>query len=151
MRLYTRTGATQVDDPTHGTFTVGPDGAFDFPDEVSDRLHSFHVAGSPAWESDAERAKRLLDEQMEKLRDPATLLATMQEMARGQRDLAAALLGQQSDPGTAPGKTASESHPVEAAAAAARADATPESTSDGDSTQAAAKPARKKAAPRTTK
>ncbi len=86
MRLYTLTGATQVDDPQYGKFTAGPDGAFDFPNEMSDKMHGFHVGGAQAWETDAERTKRLEVEELERLRDPATLATLIQSMAQSRRD-----------------------------------------------------------------
>lgn len=92
MRLYTLTGATQVDDPVHGTFEAGPDGEFYFPDELSDHLHSHHIDGQPAWETDAERVERLRAKQLEEMRDPATLLAAVQALASHQADLAAAVV-----------------------------------------------------------
>jgi len=90
MRLYTRTGAAQVS--VEGkVYTVGADGAFDFPPEVGAALHSFHVDGKPAWEDGAELAARLAAEQMEMLRDPATMLAELQKMTAGQGALTSLL------------------------------------------------------------
>ncbi len=90
MRLYTLTGAARVDDP-QGTFLANPDGSFDFPNEVSDRLHSFHANGMKAWETDAERKVRLIAVEQERLRDPATMLAAMEKMGANQSALTAAL------------------------------------------------------------
>ena len=88
MRLYTLTGASEINDPEFGTFTVGEDGAFDgLPEELANRLHPF-----PAWEDDAERTLRLVVAEQKRLADPATMLAEMQAMAQGQRELAAALM-----------------------------------------------------------
>lgn len=98
MRLYTLTGATQVDDPVHGSFEAGAEGAFEFPNELSARLHAFHVGGEKAWETDAERADRLQAEQLERMRDPATLLAAVQALASHQADLATAMKSQQPAP-----------------------------------------------------
>jgi hypothetical protein len=80
MRLYTRTGATALDDPEYGHFEASPDGGFDFPDDLSDRLHRFHVRGRPSWETDVERQHRLMAEEMERRRDPATLMDAVQKL-----------------------------------------------------------------------
>jgi hypothetical protein len=80
MRLYTRTGATTLDDPEYGHFDASPDGAFDLPEELSDRLNGFHVGGRPMWESDIERQRRLVSEEMERRKDPATLLAAVEQI-----------------------------------------------------------------------
>lgn len=91
MRLYTTTGATQVDDPRYGSYTAGPNGAFEFPNELSGRLHGFHIGGRPSWETDAERETRIAKEELERFRDPATLLAAVREMGANQGALAALL------------------------------------------------------------
>jgi hypothetical protein len=91
MRLYSRVGATALDHPT-GHYDADPDtGAFEFPDEVSDELHSFHSGGKPMWEDQAERDRRLAAEELERLRDPATLL----EAIRKQNELVAAVIAPQ--------------------------------------------------------
>jgi hypothetical protein len=82
MRLYTRTGATALDDPEYGHFDADDQGAFDFPDDVSDRLRRFHVAGQPAWEDDIERQNRLIGEEMERRKDPATLLEAVEQIMK---------------------------------------------------------------------
>lgn len=102
MRLYTLTGATQVDDPTYGSFTAASDGSFEFPNELSARLHAFHEGGKPAWEDDAERETRLAAEQLEQMRDPATLLAAVQALASHQAELAAAVKTQRPAPDAPP-------------------------------------------------
>lgn len=87
MRLYTKTGATQVDDPEYGTFSPDVNGAFDgLPDGMYAKLH-----GRPGWENEAERVARLAAEQLEKMRDPATMLAELQKMSSGQGALTALL------------------------------------------------------------
>lgn len=82
MRLYTRTGATALDHPEHGHFDADENGAFDFPDEVSDGLHSFHAGGKPMWETDVERQHRLMQEELERRKDPATLLDAVEQIMR---------------------------------------------------------------------
>ncbi len=87
MRLYNTEGATQVDDPEFGTFTPGANGAFDgLPDDMYAKLH-----GRPGWENEAERTARLAAEQLEKLRDPATMLAEMRKMTANQSEFTALL------------------------------------------------------------
>ncbi|MDX3672715.1 hypothetical protein [Streptomyces europaeiscabiei] len=82
MRLYSRTGVTALDDPEFGTFHANEDGGFDFPDEVSDRLHGFHLHGQPMWETDVERQRRLVTEELERRKDPATLLNAVEQLVR---------------------------------------------------------------------
>lgn len=91
MRLYTRTGATALDDPEFGHFDADENGGFDFPDDLSDRLHNFHWRGQPMWETDVERQHRLMQEELERRKDPATLLAVVEQlMAAATRSAAAA-------------------------------------------------------------
>jgi hypothetical protein len=82
MRLYTRTGATALDDPEYGHFEANPDGGFDFPDDLSDRLHRFHSGGQPMWETDVERQHRLISEEAARRADPATLLAAVEQLVK---------------------------------------------------------------------
>jgi hypothetical protein len=91
MRLYTLTGAARVDDPEFGSFTANPDGSFDFPNQLSDRLHSFAFGGKRAWESDAEREQRIVSEELDRMRDPATLLAAIKEQGASSNAVLAAL------------------------------------------------------------
>jgi hypothetical protein len=87
MRLYTTTGATRVDDPVHGTFVVGDNDAFDFPNELSDRLHGMHVNKKAVWETDDERVTRVNEEQLRSVRDPAALYSAVREMSETQKGL----------------------------------------------------------------
>jgi hypothetical protein len=80
MRLYTRSDASGVDDPEYGHFDADEQGGFDFPDELSNKLHSFHFRGKPLWETDIERKARLMAEEMERRRDPATLMDAVQQL-----------------------------------------------------------------------
>ena len=79
MRLYSRTGAASV---THDgqTYDPGDDGGFDFPEAVGQELHSFHVGGKPAWETQIERNNRLINEELERRKDPATLLSVVEQL-----------------------------------------------------------------------
>ena len=51
MRLYSRTGATAVDDGGEHYTPADDAGGFDFPPGLGDRLHSFHADGQPLWET----------------------------------------------------------------------------------------------------
>jgi hypothetical protein len=87
MRLYSKTGATQVDDPNFGTFKPDATGAFDgLPDAMYADLH-----GRPGWESEDERALRVAAEELDRFRDPATLLAEVKRMGEGQGALTSLL------------------------------------------------------------
>ena len=90
MRLYSKTGAASVH---HGgqLYTPGPSGGFDFPDSVSDVLHPFAVRGERLWETDIERQRRILGEEMDRRRDPASLYDAVEKImaaaeAAGQPD-----------------------------------------------------------------
>lgn len=108
MRLYSKTGATRIDGPL-GSFTPGPDGAFDgLPDAVYADLH-----GRPDWENEAERTARLAAEQLEKLRDPATMLAELQKMTAGQGALATLLANALGAGQAQPESPASEATPAD--------------------------------------
>ncbi|WP_155589809.1 hypothetical protein [Streptomyces cavernae] len=87
MRLYTRTGATAVDDPEYGNFQADDEGGFDLPDPLANRLHGFHINGRPAWETDLERQNRLIAEEIERRKDPATLLAAVQQLVAAAQSL----------------------------------------------------------------
>lgn len=113
MRLYTLTGTTQVKDPETGTvYEADADGAFEMPEDLANLLHSFHVAGKPAWEDDAERARRVAAEQLEKMRDPAALLAEVQRLSANQGALAAVLASALGTP--APATEAAPAEPSQA-------------------------------------
>lgn len=80
MRLYSRTGATALDDPDYGHFDAGPNGEFDLPEDFAERLRRFHVGRQPLWETDIERQHRLINEELERRKDPATLLAAVEQL-----------------------------------------------------------------------
>jgi hypothetical protein len=82
MRLFTRIGATVVDDPQFGRFEGDKDGGFDLPDELGQRQHGFHTGGQPAWETDIERQNRLIAEELDRRKDPATLLSAVEQLVR---------------------------------------------------------------------
>jgi hypothetical protein len=87
MRLYTTTGASQVDDPEFGTFTADANGAFDgLPDAMYAKLH-----GRPGWENDPERELRITREELDRFRDPAELLKAVKELGANQGVLASAI------------------------------------------------------------
>jgi hypothetical protein len=81
MRLYPRREGTSVVQHGGVTYTPAPDGGFDFPDHVSDELHSFAVRGERLWEDHIERQRRLLDAEMDRRRDPAELYAAVARIA----------------------------------------------------------------------
>lgn len=89
MRLYTRTGAVALDHPEFGHFDADDQGGFDLPDELSDRLHRFAYQGKPAWETDVERQQRLMAEELERRKDPATLLSVVEQLMRAAQQGAA--------------------------------------------------------------
>lgn len=98
MRLYTRAGATALDHPVFGHFDADEQGGFDFPNELSDELHSFHPGGRPAWETDVERQHRLIGEELERRKDPATLLGVVEQLMRAAQAAGAATVTKQEAP-----------------------------------------------------
>src|SRR5437879_2025718 len=80
MRLFSTMGATTVDDPKHGHFDVDTDGGVDLPHELAEELHSFAIGGRPMWETPIERNQRLVHEEMERRKDPATLLDAVNQL-----------------------------------------------------------------------
>jgi hypothetical protein len=80
MRLYSRTGATAVNDGGKHYTPADDAGGFDFPEDVAARLHSFHAGGKPLWEDSIERQARLVGEERERRADPATLLAAVEKL-----------------------------------------------------------------------
>lgn len=80
MRLYSRAGAVALDDPDFGHYDADDQGGFDFPEDLSDRLHRFHAAGRPLWESEAEKHQRLIAEDRVRSQDPGVMLALMQRL-----------------------------------------------------------------------
>lgn len=90
MRLYSRTGAAALDHADHGHFEAGPDGSFDLPEDLATELHRFHVGKQPMWEDDVERQHRLIREEMERRKDPATLLAAVEQLVSAASSTAAA-------------------------------------------------------------
>jgi hypothetical protein len=81
LRLYSRTDAAAITDGGE-TYKAGKDGAFDLPDELAARLHAFATAGKPQWETDIERQNRLIAEEIERRKDPATLLDAVQQIVK---------------------------------------------------------------------
>ena len=81
MRLYPRREGTDAVDHGGVRYEAGPDGGFDFPNEVSDRLHRFAIGGERLWEDAIERQRRLLGEEMDRRRDPAELYAAVAKIA----------------------------------------------------------------------
>jgi hypothetical protein len=82
MRLYPRRPGTGVVNHGGVQYKAGGNGGFDFPDEVSDALHSFAVRGEKLWETDIERQRRLLSEEMDRRRDPASLYDAVEKIMR---------------------------------------------------------------------
>lgn len=91
MRLYTRTGATALKDPETGTEYQADDlGSFMLPEELAEQLVSFHIGGQPAWETEIQRQRRLMAEDLERRRDPATMMDAVQQLVNAARSVAPA-------------------------------------------------------------
>jgi hypothetical protein len=82
MRLYSLIEGTADVRHKGVRYAAGPDGGFDFPNEVSGELHSFHIGGRPMWEDQIERQRRLIQEEAARRADPATLLDAVEKLVR---------------------------------------------------------------------
>lgn len=116
MRLYTRTGATALNDPEYGGFEADDQGGFELPDDLAERLLRFHIGKQPLWEDEEQRHTRGVEEEMARAKDPATLLAVVQQLAMLAK---AAIPVQAAASAVAP--AAAEALPIEASAPAKRA------------------------------
>lgn len=105
MRLYSLTGATALDH-AEGHFEADEDGAFDLPDDIAEEIHGFHVGGKPAWEDDIERQNRLLQEELERRKDPATLLGAVEQLVQAASGLSSAQSADAPPPAKRPAKRA---------------------------------------------
>jgi hypothetical protein len=81
-KLYSRTGATVHEEPEYGRFVPDDQGAFPFPDDLSDRMLRLHVRKKPMWEDEEMRAERLHQEAEGRHRDPAVLYAAVSELVQ---------------------------------------------------------------------
>jgi hypothetical protein len=112
MRLISRTGATAVDD-NGKHYTAADDlGSFDFPEDVGARLHSFHAGGKPLWETQIEQQHRLIGEEAERRKDPATLLTAVEAL------VAAAKSTRPAEPVAPAARTAPKANPARVTAPA---------------------------------
>ena len=82
MRLYPRTEGTAAVDHRGVHYEAAADGSFEFPNEVSDELHSFHVRARPMWEDQIERQHRMILEEAARRADPATLLSAVEQLVK---------------------------------------------------------------------
>lgn len=89
MLLFSKANAAAVDDPEYGHFEAGPEtGAFDFPDDLAERLHRVYIRGKKAWETETEREERLHSAESARRRDPETLYAAVADIANVTKQLA---------------------------------------------------------------
>lgn len=80
--LWSRMNAIVHEDPEYGRFEPDGDGAFAFPDDLSDRLLRQHVRKKPMWEDAEMRALRLHQEDERRHRDPAVLYSAVAELVQ---------------------------------------------------------------------
>ena len=80
MRLYPRDDSTASVQHGGVRYEATADGGFDFPGDVSDQLHRFHVRGEPMWETSIERQRRLVAEEAARRADPRTLLDAVEKL-----------------------------------------------------------------------
>lgn len=80
MRLYTMNGTSAISVPGVGVVEADEDGAFEFPEDFARQQHGFAIGGVRIWEDDAERAERLMAEELERRQDPATLLDAVERL-----------------------------------------------------------------------
>lgn len=144
MRLYSRIGAGAVDDPVHGHFEPDENGAFPFPDELSDRLRSFHHRREAMWETEDELSQRLNGAELARRRDPETLFSVVASIADAMKQLSS---NQAGAPNPDVAALASQVEALTAQLAATQAQSAPPAEGDGEPAapadpEPAAKPAR---------
>lgn len=85
MRLYSRLGATShTRDGV--TWTPEPDGSFSIPDEaVAREMLACHSGGVPMWEDEIGFRQRVAAEELERRRDPATLMTAVEQIVGAAR------------------------------------------------------------------
>jgi hypothetical protein len=91
-RLFSLANAGAVDDPEFGHYEPGDDGSFDFPDELSDRMHRLRHRGRPAWETETERVDRMHGEDLDRRRDPAMLYDAVGEFSGALKQFASGVV-----------------------------------------------------------
>jgi len=81
LLLYSRIGATSLsaDGRQYGP---GPDGGFELPDALAADQLGFASAGKPLWETAQQRRERLIAEELERRKDPATLLEAVEQLVK---------------------------------------------------------------------
>ena len=136
-KLYSRMGATAHSAPGYGQFEPGADGAFAFPDDLSDQLLRQHVRKKRMWEDEEMRAERMHQEAEQRHRDPAVLYAAVSELVQLSRNAQGA--------GASP-DLAAELAALREELAELRASVPVPAAADGDSTEAKPAPRRKAAA-----
>ncbi len=80
--LYSRMNAIAHEDEEYGHFEPDGEGAFHFPDDLSDRLLRQHVRKRRLWEDEEMRAARMHQEADQRQRDPAVLYAAVAELVQ---------------------------------------------------------------------
>jgi len=81
MRLYAMQNQASVHNEDFGDFDV-VDGAVTVPDAFGAQLRATYVGGKQAWENEAERHARLIAEELERRRDPASLFDTVERLTQ---------------------------------------------------------------------
>ena len=81
-KLYSRMGAIAHQDEEGVEYKPDGDGAFTFPDDLSDQLLRQHVRKKPMWEDEEMRAERMHQEAEQRHRDPAVLYAAVTELVQ---------------------------------------------------------------------
>jgi len=81
-KLYSCIGAIAHEDGEYGHFEPDGDGAFSFPDDLSDQLLTQHVRKRRLWEDEEMRAARLHQEADQRQRDPAVLYNAVAELVQ---------------------------------------------------------------------
>ena len=79
MKLYTLHDASSVI-VGEDTYPV-VDGIIEVPEALGVRLRDTHIGGQKTWEDEPQRHARLLAEEAERRKDPATLLAAVEALA----------------------------------------------------------------------
>ena len=92
MRLYTLTDAASVGNDDYGDFEVAQDGSVQVPEPFGQFLLAQHTNGEAQWEDDAQRNARLVAEELERRRDPASAYDLLAQIVAQQAPAAQVLV-----------------------------------------------------------
>lgn len=101
MRLYPLGGDVAAVTSGGVQYKAAEDGGFDFPPDLTGHMHATAVGGVKQWETAIEKQHRLAAEELQRMRDPATLYEAVAKIV-------AAAQGAPAPPAKLPAKAAAK-------------------------------------------